>query len=53
VTEELTSLHSSDGGLDGRHLDDGQSLAPLRSSPFSLWAMEVPTDREVSDSPSR
>ncbi|MCD7469457.1 hypothetical protein HAX54_008508 [Datura stramonium] len=43
--EGVTTHHTSDSGLDIRHLYDG-SLNPLRSSPFSLWAMEVSTDRQ-------
>ncbi|MCD7456765.1 hypothetical protein HAX54_033003 [Datura stramonium] len=53
ATEELTFCHSSNGGLDIYHQDDGPSLAPSRSNPFSLWETEVPMDHQVSDGPSR
>ncbi|MCD7462986.1 hypothetical protein HAX54_049751, partial [Datura stramonium] len=46
MTEKLTSRHSSDSGLNVRHLDDGPSLALPRSSPFRLWATKVLMDRQ-------
>ncbi|MCD7447187.1 hypothetical protein HAX54_025533 [Datura stramonium] len=45
--------HTSDGGFDGCQPGNGPSVLSLRSIPFSLWATEVPMDRQVSDNPSR
>ncbi|MCD9646311.1 hypothetical protein HAX54_036076, partial [Datura stramonium] len=53
VIEEVTSRHTSDGRSDGTHPGDAPSLVPLRSSPLNLWATEVSTDHQVSDSLSR
>ncbi|MCD7468004.1 hypothetical protein HAX54_005776 [Datura stramonium] len=46
VTEEVTVYHTSDGGVESRHSDDGLSAVPSRSGSSSLWV-----DRD-SDEPS-
>ncbi|MCD7463406.1 hypothetical protein HAX54_050505 [Datura stramonium] len=52
VTREVTASHTSDSGSDSRQPDDGPSLVPSRSGPFSLRARELATDCQASDSPS-
>ncbi|MCD9643113.1 hypothetical protein HAX54_030266, partial [Datura stramonium] len=51
VTGEVMARHISDGGSNGRHLDDRPSLVPLRYGPFNLTAMELEMDRQMSDGP--
>ncbi|MCD9560401.1 hypothetical protein HAX54_019074, partial [Datura stramonium] len=52
VIGEVKDRHTYDDGPDGRQPGNGPSLVPSRSSPFSLWAIEVSKDRQASDSPS-
>ncbi|MCD7458334.1 hypothetical protein HAX54_037949, partial [Datura stramonium] len=39
-------------GIGGCQLDDRPSLVPLRIGPFSLRAIELVTDRQMTDGPS-
>ncbi|MCE3050782.1 hypothetical protein HAX54_048141, partial [Datura stramonium] len=48
VMGEVTTRHTFDGGSNGRQPDDGPSLGPSRSSPFSSWATEVLMNRQMS-----
>ncbi|MCD7459733.1 hypothetical protein HAX54_041788 [Datura stramonium] len=41
VTGVVTAHHSTDGGVDGHHPDDGPSLAPSRFGAFSSRATEM------------
>ncbi|MCE3051593.1 hypothetical protein HAX54_050291, partial [Datura stramonium] len=52
VIEEVASHHSSDGGVSTHQSYEKPSLIPSRSGPFSLKAVKVPRDRQVSDGPS-
>ncbi|MCE3215017.1 hypothetical protein HAX54_000561, partial [Datura stramonium] len=53
VTVELTARHTSDGRVDSHQSDDEPSPVPSTSSSPRLWVMEVLTDRQMSDGPSR